>query len=315
MATAATDGSSALIEARGLSKRFDQLVAVDAVDFEVRRGEAFGFLGPNGAGKTSTMKMIGCTSPPSGGTLRVIGMDPLAQASEIKSRIGVVPQMDNLDIELTVRENLEMYARYFDVPRDVAGPRIDELIEFVQLTDKAKSKVEPLSGGMKRRLTIARALVNQPDLLLLDEPTTGLDPQARHLVWDRLYRLKQRGVTLVITTHYMDEAEQLCDRLVVMDKATIVAQGSPRELIERYSTREVLELRLADDAREGLAAAVDGIADRIEWLPDRVLLYTGAGEEALSVIHGKGISTDTALVRRATLEDVFLTLTGRSLIE
>ena len=305
----------ALIQARGLTKRFESLVAVDGIDFEVRRGEAFGFLGPNGAGKTSTMRMIGCTSPPSGGTLRVIGMDPVAQASEIKARIGVAPQIDNLDIELTVRENLEMYARYFDVPREVAASRIDELIDFVQLTERAGSKVEPLSGGMKRRLTIARALVNQPDLLLLDEPTTGLDPQARHLVWDRLYRLKQRGVTLVITTHYMDEAEQLCDRLVVMDKAKIVAEGSPRELISRYSTREILELRLQDDERERLRASGDGLADRIEWLPDRVLLYAESGEAVLSAVHERGIQTDSALVRRATLEDVFLTVTGRSLIE
>jgi lipooligosaccharide transport system ATP-binding protein len=307
--------ANALIEARGLTKSFETLTAVGGIDFEVRQGEAFGFLGPNGAGKTSTMRMIGCTSPPSGGLLRVIGMDPVSQSSQIKSRIGVVPQIDNLDIELTVRENLEMYARYFDVPREVAKDRIDELIEFVQLTDKAKSKVEPLSGGMKRRLTIARALVNQPDLLLLDEPTTGLDPQARHLVWDRLYRLKKRGVTLVITTHYMDEAEQLCDRLVVMDNAKIVAEGSPRDLIERYSTREVLELRIHDDSRDGLAEAVEGIAERVEWLPDRVLLYTPSGDEALSVVHARGIPTETALVRRASLEDVFLTITGRSLIE
>src|SRR5918992_107682 len=241
-----------LVSARSLTKRFGDLVAVDGIDFEVRRAEAFGFLGPNGAGKTSTMRMIGCTSPPSGGSLAVIGMDPVAQASEIKRSIGVVPQIDNLDIELTVRENLEMYARYFDVPRAEAARRIDELLDFVQLTEKASSRVEPLSGGMKRRLTIARGLINQPDLLLLDEPTTGLDPQARHLVWDRLYRLKQRGVTLVVTTHYMDEAEQLCDRLVVMDNAKIVAEGSPRDLISRYSTREVLEVRLTDEAREQL---------------------------------------------------------------
>jgi lipooligosaccharide transport system ATP-binding protein len=306
---------TALIHARGLSKRFEQLVAVDGVDFEVRRGEAFGFLGPNGAGKTSTMKMIGCTSPRTGGDLTVIGLDPATSASEIKARIGVVPQMDNLDIELTVRENLEMYARYFDVPRDVASTRIDELIEFVQLTEKASSRVEPLSGGMKRRLTIARALVNDPELLLLDEPTTGLDPQARHLVWDRLYRLKQRGVTLVITTHYMDEAEQLCDRLVVMDKAKIVTEGSPRDLIERHSTKEVLELRLDDAAREQLAASVDGLAARVEWLPDRVLLYTSGGDATLSAIHESGVHTNSALVRRASLEDVFLTITGRSLIE
>ena len=304
-----------LVQADGLTKRFGDFTAVDDIDFEVRVGEAFGFLGPNGAGKTSTMRMIGCTSPPTSGTLHVIGMNPVAQASAVKARIGVVPQADNLDIELTVRENLEMYASYFDVPREVADSRIDELIEFVQLTEKAGSKVEPLSGGMKRRLTIARALVNRPDLLLLDEPTTGLDPQARHLVWDRLYRLKQQGVTLVITTHYMDEAEQLCDRLVVMDKAKIVTEGSPRDLIARYSTREVVELRMSDEARENLRQSTDGIADRIEWLPDRVLLYTDGGDAALKAVHDRGVSTQSALVRRATLEDVFLTITGRSLIE
>jgi lipooligosaccharide transport system ATP-binding protein len=304
-----------LINARGLTKRFDSLVAVDGIDFEVRPGEVFGFLGPNGAGKTSTMRMIGCTSPPSGGSLSVMGMNPVAQASEIKARLGVAPQIDNLDIEITVRENLEMYARYFDVPRPLMKERVDELLEFVQLTEKATSRVEPLSGGMKRRLTIARALVNQPDLLLLDEPTTGLDPQARHLVWDRLYRLKQRGVSLVITTHYMDEAEQLCDRLVVMDKAKIVAEGSPRELIDRYSTREVLEIRLSDQERAELTSSLDGLAERVEWLPDRVLLYTPAGDTTLAAIHDRGIVTDSALVRRSSLEDVFLTLTGRSLVE
>ncbi len=304
-----------LIAARGLTKSFGSLTAVDGIDFDVERGEVFGFLGPNGAGKTSTMRMIGCTSPRTGGTLQVMGMDPAIRSAEIKARLGVVPQADNLDIELTVRENLEMYARYFDVPRDTAKTRVDELIDFVQLGDKAAGKVEPLSGGMKRRLTIARALVNRPDLLLLDEPTTGLDPQARHLVWDRLYRLKQRGVTLVVTTHYMDEAEQLCDRLVVMDKAKIVAEGSPRELISRYSTREVLELRLSDEARERLKGSSDGLVGRVEWLPDRVLLYTESGEAVLSRITEFGIHPDSALVRRATLEDVFLTLTGRSLVE
>jgi len=307
--------SGPLISARGLSKTFESLVAVDGIDFDVQRGEVFGFLGPNGAGKTSTMRMIGCTSPRTGGSLQVMGMDPATESAEIKARLGVVPQTDNLDIELTVRENLEMYARYFDVPKDIAKQRVDELIDFVQLGDKAVGKVEPLSGGMKRRLTIARALVNQPDLLLLDEPTTGLDPQARHLVWDRLYRLKQRGVTLVVTTHYMDEAEQLCDRLVVMDKAKIVAEGSPRELISRYSTREVLELRLSDEVRERSRHFLDGLAERVEWLPDRVLLYAGSGETVLTKITDSGIHPDSALVRRATLEDVFLTLTGRSLVE
>jgi lipooligosaccharide transport system ATP-binding protein len=315
MDSAAHPSDQALIIASGLSKSFEALVAVDGIDFEVRRGEVFGFLGPNGAGKTSTMRMIGCTSPRSGGSLTVMGMDPASDAAQIKARIGVVPQIDNLDIELTVRENLEMYARYFDVARDTAKQRIDELLDFVQLSHRAPDKVEPLSGGMKRRLTIARALVNQPDLMLLDEPTTGLDPQARHLVWDRLYRLKQRGVTLVVTTHYMDEAEQLCDRLVVMDKAKIVAEGSPRDLITRYSTREVLELRLSDDAREKLRASMDGLVERIEWLPDRVLLYTEAGEATLAQITDGGIQPDSALVRRASLEDVFLTITGRSLIE
>ena len=305
----------ALVSARSLTKRFGDLVAVDDIDFEVRRGEAFGFLGPNGAGKTSTMRMIGCTSPPSEGSLTVIGMDPVAQASQIKRSIGVVPQIDNLDIELTVRENLEMYARYFDVAREEAARRIDELLDFVQLTEKASSRVEPLSGGMKRRLTIARGLVNQPDLIILDEPTTGLDPQARHLVWDRLYRLKQRGATLIITTHYMDEAEQLCDRLVIMDKAKIVAEGSPRELIDKYCTREVLELRLSDADRERLSGSLDGLVERTEWLPDRVLLYTETGDATLAAVHERGAETQTALVRRATLEDVFLYLTGRSLIE
>lgn len=304
-----------LIYARLLTKKFGDLTAVDSIDFEVSKGESFGFLGPNGAGKTSTMRMIAAVSPPTSGLLRVMEMNPVTESSRIKYRIGVVPQIDNLDMEITVRENLEMYARYFNIARSVAKRRTDELLDFVQLTEKAKSRVEPLSGGMKRRLTIARALINDPDLLLLDEPTTGLDPQARHLVWDRLYRLKARGVTLVVTTHYMDEAEQLCDRLVVMDKAKIVALGSPRELIARFVSKEVLELRITDDARARLDGNLDGIADRIEMLPDRVLVYADEGERALAAVHARNISTESALVRRATLEDVFLTITGRSLIE
>ena len=307
--------SEVLVHARGLTKRFDAMTAVDGVDFDVATGEAFGFLGPNGAGKTSTMKMIACSSPITAGELTVIGMDPRTQAPEIKAHLGVVPQTDNLDAELTVRENLEMYARYFDIPDDVARQRTDELLEFVQLSERAKDQVDPLSGGMKRRLTIARALINEPDLIILDEPTTGLDPQARHLLWERLYRLKQRGATLIITTHYMDEAEQLCDRLVVMDKAKIVAEGSPRELIEKYSTREVLELRFPDDVKAGLDGRLDGLAERVEELPDRVLLYTADGERTLEVIHEREIRIDSALVRRATLEDVFLRLTGRTLVE
>jgi lipooligosaccharide transport system ATP-binding protein len=307
--------NASLVHARDLTKRFAAFTAVDAISFDVQPAESFGFLGPNGAGKTSTMRMIACSSPISDGELRVIGMDPRTQARQIKARLGVVPQIDNLDTELTVRENLEMYARYFDIPRDVARKRADELLEFVQLDERATDKVEPLSGGMKRRLTIARALINEPDLVILDEPTTGLDPQARHLLWDRLYRLKQRGATLIITTHYMDEAEQLCDRLVVMDKAHIVAEGSPRQLIDQYSTREVLELRMADGVRASLNGQLDGLAERVEDLPDRVLLYTDDGERTLEELNSRHIPVEGTFVRRSSLEDVFLRLTGRSLVE
>ena len=304
-----------LIRARGLTKQFGTFTAVDGIDFDVAPGEAFGFLGPNGAGKTSTMRMIGCTSPISGGELRILGLDPRRDGAAIRSRLGVVPQADTLDNELTVRENLFIYGRYFGYSREECNRRADELLEFVQLTDRAKDLVEPLSGGMKRRLTIARSLINDPQVMLLDEPTTGLDPQARHLVWDRLYRLKQRGVTLVLTTHYMDEAEQLCDRLVVMDKAKIVAEGSPRSLIEHYSTREVAEFRFTQEARDALGNRLDGLADRVEQLPDRVLLYAEDGEAVVMAARERGIHPETVLVRRSTLEDVFLRLTGRSLIE
>jgi lipooligosaccharide transport system ATP-binding protein len=304
-----------LIGARSLVKRFGKFTAVDSIDFDVWPGETFGFLGPNGAGKTSTMRMIGCTSPATSGKLRVMGMDPATQASQIKARLGVVPQQDNLDIELTLRENLLMYARYFDIPRQVALQRTEELLQFVQLSERGGAQVETLSGGLKRRLTIARALVNEPQIVLLDEPTTGLDPQARHVIWERLYQLKRRGATLLLTTHYMDEAEQLCDRLVVMDKAKIVAEGSPRALIDRYSTREVLELRLRDDVRASIDRALDGLASRMETLPDRILLYTPDGEQALEQVHSRGIPLESALVRRSTLEDVFLRITGRSLTE
>ncbi len=307
--------SEPLVSARKLTKRFAEFTAVDAIDFDVQAGESFGFLGPNGAGKTSTMRMIACSSPVSDGTLQVIGMDPRTQAREIKARLGVVPQLDNLDTELTVRENLEMYARYFDIPGDVARSRADELLQFVQLDERARDKVEPLSGGMKRRLTIARALINEPDLVIFDEPTTGLDPQARHLLWDRLYRLKQRGATLIITTHYMDEAEQLCDRLVVMDKAHIVAVGSPRQLIDQYSSKEVLELRLSDAVRSSLDGKLEGIGDRLEDLPDRVLIYTDDGERTMEEINRRHIPVEGTLVRRSSLEDVFLRLTGRSLVD
>src|ERR1700737_1639895 len=313
MATSATT-ADALIHARGLTKRFTTLVAVDAIDFDVERGEAFGFLGPNGAGKTSTMRMIGCFASASGGTLRVLGQDPARDGSRIRARLGVVPQSDTLDTELLVDENLFTYARYFGIARDEARRRAEQLLDFVQLRDRARDRVEFLSGGMKRRLPIARALVNEPELLLLDEPTTGLDPQARHLVWDRLYRLKQQGVTIVLTTHYMDEAEQLCDRLVVMDKAKIVAFGSPRSLIDQYSSREVLELRFPIDSTPPLSA-FDGLAQRIEALPDRVLVYTDDGEAAAVAVHSRGLRPESILVRRSTLEDVFPRLTGRTLIE
>ncbi len=307
--------SSSLIQARGLTKTFGDLVAVDAIDFDVAPGESFGFLGPNGAGKTSTMRMIGCVSPMSAGTLRILGQDPDRDGPRIRARLGVVPQQDTLDNELTVRENLLIYGRYFGLSRAECAKRADDLLEFAQLTEKSDAQVEHLSGGMKRRLTIARSLINEPDLMLLDEPTTGLDPQARHLLWDRLYRLKQRGVTLVLTTHYMDEAEQLCDRLVVMDKAKIVAEGSPRSLIERYSTREVTELRFPAGVQETLDGRLDGLAERIERLPDRVLLYADDGEAAVAAAHARGLEPETVLVRRSTLEDVFLRLTGRSLID
>ena len=305
----------ALIEARGLVKRFGEFTAVDGIDVDVHRGEAFGFLGPNGAGKSSTMRMIGCTSPLTAGSLRVLGMDPATEGRRIRARLGVVPQADQLDNELTVQENLVIYGRYFDIPRKECKRRAAELLEFAQLTERATSKVEPLSGGMKRRVTIARSLINEPELLLLDEPTTGLDPHARHVVWDRLYRLKQQGVTLVLTTHYMDEAEQLCDRLVVMDKGRIVAEGSPRQLIEQHSTREVLELRFAAGTNEARAPSVEDVGERSEVLPDRVLIYAHDGEKALAMVHDRGVTPESALVRRSSLEDVFLRLTGRTLVD
>jgi lipooligosaccharide transport system ATP-binding protein len=304
-----------LIYARGLVKRFGDFTAVNGIDLDVAPGETFGFLGPNGAGKSSTMRMISCVSAPSSGELRIFGMDPVREGTKIRARLGVCPQLDNLDPDLTVAENLTTYARYFGIPRSEGRRRAAELLEFVQLTEKADSKVEPLSGGMKRRLTIARAMVNEPELMLLDEPTTGLDPQARHLVWERLFRLRQRGVTLVLTTHYMDEAEQLCDRLVVMDGGKIVAEGSPRDLIDTYSTREVVELRFGEDSPSTYVEKLAGIGDRLDPLPDRLLLYSADGEGALSEVHRRGFTPSSVLVRRSTLEDVFLILTGRTLVD
>ena len=307
--------TDSLIHARGLVKRFGDFTAVDGIDFDLRKGEAFGFLGPNGAGKTSTMRMIGCVSPVTEGTLRVFGLDPGKDGVQIRARLGVVPQMDTLDMELTVRENIVIYGRYFGLPRRQLRARADELLDFVQLTERATDRVEPLSGGMKRRLTIARSLVNEPTVLLLDEPTTGLDPQARHVLWDRLFRLKEVGVTLVVTTHFMDEAEQLCDRLVVIDRGRIMAEGTPRQLIREHSTREVLEVRFGADRNAAVVAQLEDIGSRIEVLPDRILVYADDGEAALEAVAARGLNPITSLVRRSSLEDVFLRLTGRSLVD
>ena len=307
--------SSSMVRASALRKSFGQLMAVDGIDLEVPPGEAFGLLGPNGAGKSSTMRMIACVSPRTGGELAVLGADPDVDGPRIRARIGVVPQSDNLDGELTLRQNLQVYGRYFGYSRARCREKATELLEFAQLTERADEDVEPLSGGMKRRLTIARSLVNDPELLLLDEPTTGLDPQARHLLWDRLFRLKQQGTTLILTTHYMDEAEQLCDRLVVMDGGRIVAEGAPAQLIREHSTREVLELRFAVGEQHRHVAELEPLASRVEELPDRLLLYTDDGEGALAESHRRGVRPVSSLVRRSSLEDVFLRLTGRSLVD
>ena len=307
--------SGPILEARDLVKKFGDFEAVKGVSFTIERGESFGFLGPNGAGKTSTMRMISAVSTPTSGTLSILGRDPLADGAEIRGRLGVVPQEDTLELELSVRLNLEMFGRYFDIPRPVLRERANELLEFTQLSDRANDKVDDLSGGMKRRLTIARALMNQPELLILDEPTTGLDPQARHLLWERLYRLKREGVTLIITTHYMDEAEQLCDRLVVMDHGSIVAEGAPRELIAHHSTREVVELRFDVESHDHVDLPLSNFARRVEVLPDRILLYVDEGDTTLRELHAAGIVPASALVRRSSLEDVFLRLTGRTLVD
>ena len=304
-----------IVECRDLVKRFDSFAAVDGISVTVNQGESFGFLGPNGAGKTSTMRMISCMSPASEGYLRVLGQDTETHGPEIRSRLGLVPQEDTLELELSLLDNLLIYGRYFDLPKKEILQRADRLLDFAQLTDRKHDKVDLLSGGMRRRLTIARALISEPDLLILDEPTTGLDPQARHLLWDRLYRLKSDGVTLIITTHYMDEAEQLCDRLVVMDHGHIVAEGAPRQLIEDHSTPEVLELRFGNVGHEEYSAGFEDLAERIEVLPDRLLLYVHDGDEVLSAVHSRGHTPERSLVRRSTLEDVFLVLTGRTLVD
>jgi lipooligosaccharide transport system ATP-binding protein len=305
----------AVITASSLTKKYKDFVAVDGISFEVAPGESFGLLGPNGAGKSTTMRMVGAVSTRTSGELSILGLDPNDHGPEIRSQLGVVPQQDNLDQELRVRDNLIVYGRYFGIPTRQVAKRADELLEFAQLSDRAKSRVDELSGGMKRRLTIARALVNDPRILLLDEPTTGLDPQARHILWDRLFRLKEQGTTLVLTTHYMDEAEQLCDRIVVVDKGAIMAEGSPAALIRQYSTREVVEVRFGSDRNAQVATQLDGIGERSEVLPDRILIYSDNGEAALTSIVERGLNPMTSLVRRSSLEDVFLRLTGRSLVE
>jgi lipooligosaccharide transport system ATP-binding protein len=304
-----------VISARNLTKTYGELTAVDNISFDVPAGESFGLLGPNGAGKSTTMKMIGGVSQRTSGTLTIMGLDPETHGPEVRAHLGVVPQQDNLDEELKVRENLIVYRRYFGLPLSYLRPKADELLEFAQLADKANSKVDALSGGMKRRLTIARSLINEPRILLLDEPTTGLDPQARHILWDRLFRLKENGVTLILTTHYMDEAEQLCDRLIVVDKGRIMAEGSPASLIREHSSREVLELRFGSERNGTIGVELEGIGDRLETLPDRVLIYTHDGEAALEQVSARGLRPLTSLVRRSSLEDVFLRLTGRSLVD
>ena len=306
---------SYLISACALTKTYGDFVAVDQINFEVAKGESFGLLGPNGAGKSTIMRMIGATLQRTSGELTVLGKDPEKFGPQIRAHLGVVPQQDNLDSELTVRENLYIYGRYFGLSKKFLTPKINELLEFAQLEEKRDVKVEALSGGMKRRLTIARALVSEPEILMLDEPTTGLDPQARHILWDRLFRLKEMGVTLLLTTHFMDEAEQLCQRLIVMDKGKIMAEDSPAELIRKYVTKEVLELRFGSDKNSLYVDQLRQKCDRIEQLPDRILHYANDGETLLTEIVGSGLHPITSLVRRSSLEDVFLRLTGRSLIE
>jgi lipooligosaccharide transport system ATP-binding protein len=307
--------SQSLIRARALTKTFGDFTAVNGIDFDVLKGESFGLLGPNGAGKSTAMRMIGATSQRTSGELSILGKDPEQFGPQIRAHLGVVPQQDNLDTQLSVTENLYIYGRYFGLSRKFLKGKIEELLAFAQLEEKRNAKVESLSGGMKRRLTIARALVSEPEILMLDEPTTGLDPQARHILWDRLFRLKEDGVTLLITTHFMDEAEQLCDRLVVMDKGSIMAEGSPAQLIKDYSTKEVLEVRFGSERNSQMADDLRQLCDRIEELPDRILMYTEDGEELLERVYKKGFHPKTSLVRRSSLEDVFLRLTGRTLVD
>jgi lipooligosaccharide transport system ATP-binding protein len=312
---ARTRTQESTLVARGLNKSYANFEAVKGVDFEVYRGECFGFLGPNGAGKTTTMKMIYGAAVPTGGELRVAGLDVRRHEREVKRRIGVVPQENNLDEDLKVKENLLVYGRYFDLPRKLVRQRAEELLEFVQLSERAGAKVEHLSGGMKRRLLIARALINDPDLVVLDEPTTGLDPQARHLVWDKLRELTSKGKTLILTTHYMDEAAQLCDRVCIMEGGRFIAEGAPRSLIEKHVSPEVLELRAELDTLEKLVPLVQGVVDGTDRLGGVLLVHTSDSEAVTRRIKESGVAVENTLHRRATLEDVFLKLTGRSLVD
>jgi lipooligosaccharide transport system ATP-binding protein len=303
---------SSVINAINLRKDFDELTAVAGINFSIEEGECFGFLGPNGAGKSTTMRMIYCVSPLTSGTLNVLGMDVEEDHQrEIKALIGVVPQENNLDVDFSVHKNLTVYARYFQVDPAVASKRADELIDFMQLKDKRDSKIDELSGGLKRRLIIARALINDPRILILDEPTTGLDPQARHLIWERVRELKKRKVTVILTTHYMDEAEQLCDRLIIMDKGKIVAEGNPRDLIDQHVSSQVLEMIPPSDE---LIQLVKDNGWNYERYADRIFVYTNDSAAVLAQIKGK-VPLDRSIIRNATLEDVFLKLTGRGLIE
>ena len=315
MFEASSQMSEILIEGKGLTKKYGDFTAVDGINFSVKKGESFGFLGPNGAGKSTTMRMIAATLTRTSGELKILGKDPAERGPEIKAHLGVVPQQDNLDQALTVYDNLYIYGRYFGLSRKYIKGKIEELLDFAQLQDKRDVKTEALSGGMKRRLTIARALISEPEILMLDEPTTGLDPQARHILWDRLFRLKEQGVTLLLTTHYMDEAEQLCDRLIVMDKGSIIAENSPAGLIREYSSKEVLEVRFGSERNETVAPELKSLCDRMEVLPDRILMYSDDAEAVLENLHQRNLKPVTSLVRRSSLEDVFLRLTGRSLVE
>jgi lipooligosaccharide transport system ATP-binding protein len=306
----------AVIHARNLTKRFGGHVAVDAIDLDVESGEFFGVLGPNGAGKSTTMRMLSCISFPTSGLLRVLGADPRKDETRIRSRLGVVPQANTLDRDLTVRENVVTYARYFGIGRARARELAMDMLASFQLEDRSDSRVEALSGGMQRRLAIARALVSEPEVMFLDEPTTGLDPQARQLLWERLRRLKQNGTTVVLTTHYMDEAEQLCDRLVVMDHGRIVAEGTPQALLKEHAGgAEVLELRFGNQEPHEFAAELDGLGERLDELSDRILVYAADGEQAAAEVQRRGMTPTGILIRRASLEDVFLHLTGRTLVE